>query len=56
MIISSYGYWYFVKGAWKLFLKFKNYFFAENKEKIFTKLSAPTAKKQDSKDETEDAV
>lgn len=48
--------WYFVKSIQKPFLKFKNDFFAENEEKIFTKLYAPTSKRQDSKEEAEEAV
>lgn len=48
--------WYFVKSIRKPFLKFKNDFFAENEEKIFTKLYAPPSKRQDSKEEAEEAV
>lgn len=53
--------WYFVKekkkkSTWKPFLKFKNDFFAENEEKIFKKLYTPTSKRQDSKEEAEEAV
>lgn len=61
MIIYAHGYLILCKkkkntSTWKPFLKFKNDFFAENEEWIFKKLYAPTSKKQDSKEEAEEAV
>lgn len=61
MIICAHGYLILrkkkkKKSTWKPFLKFKNDFFAENEKKIFKKLYTPTSKRQDSKEEAEEAV
>lgn len=55
--ISRYFFSYFKQCNWEPFLNLKKiYLFAENKEKIFKKIHAPTSERQGAEDETEEAL